>query len=154
MGSMSALTFSHSSFRSRVLYADADPQRRSRLVRAFSADSHDVVTIVGATQLLFAVQIVVDGLAPKPDAIVVDASLGEGAGLEVLRAHREALSYLTLALLAPRRDSDVHVGLEPCLIFAGAVDEDDLRTALLNAPLSNRFRAARLAEAVPPSRRT
>ncbi|MBL8611160.1 MAG: hypothetical protein JNL38_27705 [Myxococcales bacterium] len=150
---MSALTFSHNSFRSRVLYADADSARRSRLVRAFSADGHDVVTIVGATQLLFALQIVVDGLAPRPDAIVVDTNLGDGAGLEVLRAHREDLSFLTLALLAPRRDAEVHLGLEPCAVFAGAVDEDDLRTALLNAPINNRFRARRQGEAAPPSRR-
>lgn len=152
MGIASRLSFSPSPFRSRVLYADADRVRSRRLTTALRADGHDVVDIVGPTQLLFATQIVADGFGPAPDAIIVDTTLGDGAGLEIIRGLRNLVDDSALVLLASEPESRGYDDLEPCIVLAGPLDDDDLRTLLLNAPLHARARAWRRARAAAPDR--
>lgn len=152
MGTASTLSFSPSPFRSRVLYADADRVRSRRVTSALRADGHDVIDIVGPTQLLFATQIVADGFAPAPDAIIVDASLGDGAGLEIIRGLRDLVEESALVLLAPEPDWSGYDDLQPCIVLAGPLDDDDLRTLLLNAPLHARSRAFRRGRAAAPGR--
>ena len=152
MGKSSELTFRRGPGERgvRVLIVDTNPVRRARMRDALRADGHEVLVVVGLTQLVFTLQISDDGLAPRADVVFVDVTLGEGIVVDVLRANRDSLGTALLALMLPGAD-EVRTygnleGLEPYASFGPSPDPDDLRTAVLNAPSSSRMRAARVRQ--------
>ncbi len=129
----------------RIVLADANPTTRARLAESLRSDGHAVLEIVGATQLVFALQVVADGLGPTPDAVIVDVTMGDGAALELLESYKSTPIAPFVALLGPHGAPKDYPRVDPGAVFARPFDEYDLRTAILNAPLSQRFKSARRA---------
>jgi DNA-binding NarL/FixJ family response regulator len=119
---------------SRILLADSNPQTRQGLVRGLVEDGHQVVNVVGVTQLLFALEVLDYGSALAPDALIVDTAMGDGAALEVLLERRGAIPDAFLVLLSDQ-DPSTFRELGPSAVFRRPFNDEDVRTAILNRDL-------------------
>jgi len=141
MGVASRLRFQGSQAGRRVLLVDGDPTSRASLCAGLRADGHQVVEVVGPTQLLFALQVAADALGPSPQVVIADLAM---SGVhDVLLAHQEALAGGYLIALAPSQLPKELDALDPLAVFLRPFDDGDLRTIVMNAALLHRARAAR-----------
>ena len=56
----------------RVLVASADPSTRIPLAQALRADGHEVLVVSAPSELVFAMEVVNQGLGRTPDILVLD----------------------------------------------------------------------------------
>jgi CheY-like chemotaxis protein len=144
MGRTSELAFKRGRARVHILLVDGDPARRGALRESLAQDGHEVVTIVAVTQLIFFIELSRGQLSPKPDVVLVDASMAEGAVFDVVRAGRDVLEHAALVLLfshppdSRMLEAGILDDLEPCAAFGPGFDEDDVRTLVINLPFSKR----------------
>lgn len=134
MGQASVLRFGATRTRGmRVLLADAHRESRSSLAEELRGDGHEVVAVAGATELLFALQVVDDGVGCAPDVLIVDTTMSHGSAGDVLAAYRDAVADALVIVIDDEHEDDACSRLEPCLRFRRPFDREDVRTAVLNA---------------------
>lgn len=160
MGQATRFRFGYEPVRGvRIVIASHDKKTVGPIVAALRADGHSVLWVYGATELVFALEVVRDDMGVRPDLLILDTELGGAAIRSVLAEYEAVLAlvpvFLILGSIAEEENAALVQSVSPVFespaIMRRPIDLDDLRTAVLNLEAWKRA-VHSVREAPPPPR--
>ncbi len=126
--------------RTRIFVADDDDDMRILVCRALEKDGYDVVPIKDGLDAMNRIQEAFESPLLLPDLIIMDVLMPRYSGIGVLTALRRARWFTPVIMMTGFAHESVlqrAKDLGALTVFKKPFDMDDLRTAVLNASLTN-----------------